>query len=310
MKSIKKLVAIFALCCLCLSIAGCSTASVEQFASDAAGTWHRHGNLQDVMIEVQSDGTWSYKGFDNGEWVTMGVGTIVYNQDYKSFEFINDMSTSVNMVGLDKDGALTFASGFYRAELSIDGFDQYDGDWYLDGDKDKNYFSLEGGEWSFSEAQDTGHVSVDSGYLVWDGKKNELVARKSPDEAPFAVFTVGDDSELKKGVESYIRAENPADAGDLDDSGSGDADQNANENPPLILFDTNYYLDGDVESPAWCFSADGQAEFNYETTNIKYTYTIQEQQITISSGGETMNELEIIDNNNLVDLKSGDIYIR
>lgn len=206
MNKSKKLLAVLMLS-FCMSIAGCSSGNVEQFASDAAGAWHRHGNLQDELLEVRSDGTWIQQNSEEGLWTPVGKGTIGYNKDYKSFEFINEMSNRIYLVGINKNGVLNFGYDFYRAEVSVDGFGQYDGFWYLSGSRDDNYFLFDNGKWNFFEAQGMGHVSVDSGYLVWDGNRDKLMACEYPDTDPFAVFSVVGTDEIKNNTESYMRME-------------------------------------------------------------------------------------------------------
>ena len=203
MNKLKKLSAVL-MVCLCVSIAGCFSGNVEQFASDAAGIWHRHGNLQDELLEVRSDGTWTQQSLEEGLWITVGNGVIGYDKDYKSFELIDEMSNRVYLVGINKNGVLNFGYDFYRAEVSVDGFSQYDGSWYPSGGDD-NYF--ETGKWRFFEAQGMGHVSVDSGYLVWDGNRDQLMAYEYPDLEPFAVFTIVGADEIKNDTDSYVRME-------------------------------------------------------------------------------------------------------
>ena len=190
-----------------LTLAGCSsgdTRKVERFVSDAAGIWCRHGNLQDEMLEIWDDGTWIHQSPDEGQWTPVAKGKIEYDAEYKRYDFVDETSNRVYMVEPVKNDVLSYGYGYRRAEVSIDGFAQYDGSWYLNNNKDADYFRFEAGKWQFFQAQGMGHVSVDSGYLVWDGNRNELMAYEYPNLDPFAIFTIESTEELKRGRESFI----------------------------------------------------------------------------------------------------------
>lgn len=198
---------LLALAFISVTLAGCSsgdTAKVERFVSNTAGTWHRYGNLQDEKLEIRVDGTWIHQSPDEGQWTPIAKGKIEYDAEYKKYEFVDEMSNRVYMVEPVKNGVLSYGYGYHRAGVSIDGFAQYDGSWYQNSGNDADYFLFEAGKWKFFQAQGMGHVSVNSGYLEWDGDKNELLAYEYPNLEPFAKFTIESTNELKKGRESFI----------------------------------------------------------------------------------------------------------
>lgn len=197
--------------CILLMLSGCGGKTVEDFTSKAAGVWQRNGNLQDERLEVLDNGTWTSQTFEDCEWTTIAQGTIEYNKDYKTFEFLDDMSNKIYPVEFTggKGEVLYFRDNFYREENSVDGFAAFDGKWYQDGDRDSDYYAFENGEWNWFKAEGMGHVSVDYGNLAWNGAEGKLLAYAYADGEVFAEFVPIDTGELMLDHVPYVFMEDP-----------------------------------------------------------------------------------------------------
>jgi len=234
MKSLRKLISTLLVICLTVSITGCSpdnsqdsppisptsypndsgdsNKEIERFLKDAVGDWFRFGNLYDESLEILGDGTWVYLDrYVDGRAELLATGTIKFNEfDEDVMQYEDEMSNRRYACNPVKDGILYFNGRPYiHKEDSILGLDQYEGDWYIDGDRDKDYYKFESGEWRFYEASGMGHSSTssESGYLIWHGGKDVLVADLASGEYnPFAIFTI-EGEELKSGGKSYVRVE-------------------------------------------------------------------------------------------------------
>lgn len=197
---------------LLIFTAGCfnKTDEMEKFLKAKTGSWSRNGNLDDFSLIINDDGTWEYYGDrdEDGDIMLTGKGTISYDKEDKCFGFEDEMSNKIYICYPKTQDVIEFNNYRYiREEYSKNGFDDYLGKWYVDGDTDNDYFLFEEAEngsvmWSFFESDGIGHVSVDSGNLVWNGLNDVFIAEDYPDD--FAVLTLMDSGELSCNGEDFI----------------------------------------------------------------------------------------------------------
>jgi len=212
MKKMKKIVICVLVLCLVLFAAGCSNESdkIGKFTEANAGTWYRYGNINENTLIIKDGGIWEvYGGRDeNGDKTISAKGTITYDEEAEWFGFEDEMSNKIYVCQPAADGIFEFNGDKYLlGENSILGFDEYVGSWYVDGDRENDYFLFEFVEddsvmWKFFHSSGGGHISTDYGRLVWNGLKNAFIAYQGSED--FAVLTLEDSGELSSDGKTYI----------------------------------------------------------------------------------------------------------
>lgn len=313
MKKIFKIAVLTAMCMLLGVLSGCGGEDVGDFTAKTAGVWQRNGNLQDERLEVLGDGTWEKQTLEDGVWTTTAQGTIAYNKEYKTFEFSDDMSNRIYPVEFPSGNGevLYFRDNYYRAEDSVDGFAAFDGKWCKEADRDSDYYSIENGEWKWFEPEGMGHVSVDYGYLAWNGAEGELLAFAYADGEVFATFVPSDTGELMLDDVPYVFMEDPSFDEILDEKDDfSDTGENIADEFPIMIGEF-YYLDGEIGQPSLYFFSDGQVDYDdgYGGATIEAVYCIVGDEIEIkTSDGTMLGVLQIVDYSILLDDGGEDIY--
>ena len=276
---------------LLVSLPGCALADagkVKSFLKEAEGVWYVHGNSKDEMLKITEDGKWEYYSPENGMGgrTLTDSGTIAYNTDYKIYDFTTeDITYPCEPV---KNGVLVFKSiNFITGEESGD-LNNLNGNWYLDGDSSKDYYSFAGGEWQFFEASGGGHSSVDYGNLDYrGGDKQELTAGVATSDSPFATFSIAGSDEIRSDGRVYLRI---ADS-DLPPDEPDDSDITTPST--AISLSGFYYLDGDTTMDSLYFYSDNTVDYDSaDTDTMEGTYYI-EGNILTNVFGNNMAELTI-----------------
>ena len=302
----KKIVIYILILCIAVSAAGCSDKAnaAGDFSEDNAGTWYCYGNLESDELVI-NDGTWEYLSAENDEKTITAKGTFSYDKDMEGFKLEDEMSTTTYAVYPVKDGILEFKGYKYlRSENSRSGFDEFEGSWYEDGDREKDYFMFEpldgakngAVKWKFFESQDMGNVSADSGDLVWSGLKNAFIADYGYEN--FAVLTLEDTGELSSDGKTYILLKDE-DIYEEDDSSLQED----------IIKDGYYYLNGDLKSESlYFYTIDNTVDLDVPGNDtVEGTYSVSGNILTVSVGNIQF-EYEI-QGDMLVD-EYGDKYLR
>jgi hypothetical protein len=305
MKLVKYLALTLAVICAAAFLYGCSDDNnssggkeIEMFLADGVGEWYRCGDRNGELLTITEDGAWEVTSHDGA--VTAKGKLAMSEFDKGVVQFENEMSNKMYQAIPVKDGSRLNFDGyiFVRKDYAAYGLDQFDGSWYVDGDRDNDYYTFEGGEWKFYEAQGSGHVSTESGLLVFDGGNLLAVARRTSDEdAPFAELTYGD-NELTGGGKTYVLLEDIEYTADSDaytnEDGYIDDDHideyiasefggSAEHEVTTGIF---YYRQGNWELDSLYFYDDGTVDLDSPgQETVEATYSVSGSVLTITFGG-------------------------
>lgn len=212
----KKFISAILAICVMMSLAGCSenSGNLKGFLADAEGIWYMYGDSSGEMLKISEGGAWELhevteSGGDRFISESGGADSIRYDSENKEWNLSGN--DKIYICKTTKDGLLIFkGTTFIAAEESRDLSERFDGDWYLDGDRDKDFYRFEAGEWKYWEAIGMGHSSTDGGYLIYrGGDTKELTAGDPVADNPLAVFSIVGDDEIKTkdGGQTYLRLE-------------------------------------------------------------------------------------------------------
>lgn len=314
MKKMKRILTGMLILCLMVLAAGCSeeaNASNDpaKFAEANSGTWYRYGNTQDDKLIIYDDGTWEH--YEDSETIS-AEGIIEYDKEDKKLDFVNVAERIYFPCFMYDDGALEFNfSRYFPEENSMDGFDEYFGSWYLDGDTSKEYLTINTfGEstvrWLYSVPLDETGQSVEqrSGELIWNGIKNVFIADDYPDE-DFAVFTIKDTGVLSSNGKDYILVK-------YDDYYEDDFEtEDDYDNDDLQVMGVNFYLNGDHESEVLCLYLEDNT-FSITAPDwpddILGTYSVDDSIVTLTVG-ENEFYYEVKDNSTKLVDEYGNEYV-
>jgi hypothetical protein len=283
---------------------------IAAFLEDGIGQWYRCGDRNSDVLTIFEGGTWALTSAD-GE--ITGKGTLAMSEfDEGVVQYENEMSNQIFPAIPVEDGSLLNYGGttYVRSDYTAYGLDQFDGSYYLDGDRDADYYTFENGEWKFYEAQGAGHFSTQSGLLIFNG--GDLIVdgyRVSGEEPPFDVLTNSADDTLISGDKSYVKLEDAestydSDAYDYNGNGYLDDDEmedylagvvNGGENSGgsastenEIIVGIFYYRMGNSDLDSLYFYDDGTVDLDspgYDT--VEATYSVDGDQLTIVYEGES-----------------------
>ncbi len=240
---------------------------LETFLSDAKGDWYAYGNLNDQKITINEDGTF----IADYDATTTNEGTISYDEDSERFMFEGQEQSSYG--DLLEDGILRcWGARYYRAEQSIE-FGQFNGNWYLDGDTNYDYYTFTDGKWMLMAAQPGGHATGGQGHVEYrDGDEYQLcLFEYVEDDEPIAAFRIEGEDELIMEADSasYVRLDAGDDDPDDDNDDDYDNDDDDTQDKKLweiddveeselgIKYQYPYFVEGDVAEGRLYINDDG-----------------------------------------------------
>ncbi|MGI6579964.1 MAG: hypothetical protein ACOX3H_06980 [Saccharofermentanales bacterium] len=282
---------------------GKAEGNLETFLSEAEGDWYAYGNLDDLKLTINTDGSFTADYDDQ----TTDEGTISYDEDNEKFAF-EGREQGYYGEFLEEDILLFWGNRYYRADQSIE-FGQYNGSWYLDGDLDSDYYELEDGKWMFMAKQSSGHATDGQGHMEYrGGDEYQLhLYEYVDDDEPIVAFNINGENELimKENGASYERIDTGDDSSsdfDIDvflsddetdeEDESGWVIEEVSESESGIKYEYPYFADGDVAGGRLYLNEDGTCLITSSESDVRGgTYSEDKDAGTIEitvDGGDTV----------------------
>jgi hypothetical protein len=310
----KKLITAMLALCLLVSLAACSGGSnVDSFLKEVSGLWYSNGNSEGEMLRIKEDGSWEYYagGSDNDMTDSGGKDSMSYDETFENWFFDSSTEQGTTYSVEPEDNETLKFSGvlFVRAEISS-GLSEYNGEWYLDGDSEQEFYRFENGDWDLWTARvDGGRTTESNGHLVYKGGENKRLTITDGWGDVNIECTFNGDNEINADGKTYVRLNGLTEDYDMTFDSAEEENAESSETSNLeLVYGEYYYLDGDSEAYYFYFYDESAFDFFSSEAGVTYpgVYSVDGNTITLNYDDGDTGSLTIEEGGAAVVTDSGD----